>query len=125
MNAEYWQDPPELAELITKERHRLLSAYLVIASAFSALLLLGVVGGIAGENTPFYLFVVVTSLASLRALWRWRKWGFYIWVATSFVQMLWVGGITTSFISPSFYSSVILYVLLQIGGEKKGWTQLE
>jgi hypothetical protein len=70
------------------------------------------------------------------ALLRWKKWGFFGWVGTSILlvvdNLIFINThrahlslVTLARVPLPMLYVVILYVLLQIGNEKRGWTQLE
>ena len=129
-----------------KQRHGCLTAWLVlmiIASVGFAILnvgtfvILDAVGSAqqdlsAFPDVPDWVFPVLAVLATLVvvcaiALFRWKKWGFYGFVAVS--VMATVLNVTTGEeIAPRvswLVGIVILFGVLQIGEEDKGWPQLQ
>lgn len=69
----------------------------------------------------------VLNVTSAVALWKWKKWGFFGFCLSCVVALvvnLQVGvGIINSV--AGLLGALMLYGVLQIGGEKKGWTQLD
>jgi hypothetical protein len=120
-----------------KSRHGCLTAWLilmVIGNAFSALsYLLG--GEEVRQNLPYapgwvLPVLIVFSLFNLVcviALFQWKKWGFWgfcVSAAVAFVVNLIIGlGIFISFFG--LFGLAVLYGVLQIGKENKGWLQLD
>ena len=81
---------------------------------------------------PRWLFPVMgiamlINLISTFAILRWKKWGFWLFTLTACVTLcinLYIGaGISSAVFGLS--GVAILYGVLHIGGDKKGWTQLE
>jgi len=124
-----------------KQRHWCLTAWLILMIvAYSLAVLSGLITFIPGYSplpppvarrvltlalvtTCFGIANVVFSVALL----RWRKWGFFGLVGTSILVMiigLTIGNHIGRALLPVLWV-VILYAVLQIGKEKRGWTQLE
>jgi hypothetical protein len=119
-----------------KRRHGCLTTWLVLivaANSLVGLLYLFARDPIqrslpsAAWAIPVLTLVSAANVVFAIALFQWKMWGFVGLVATSgvaFVINLSVGlniaGALLGFLGP-----VVLYALLQIGGEKKSWTQLE
>ena len=120
-----------------KSRHGCLTAWLVlmiIANSATALTYLLGRGAIQGQlpDTPGWAFPVLTvfsffNLACAIALFKWKKWGFWGFCASSVVALivnLSIGlGIGTTL--GGLVGVALLYGVLQIGKENKGWSQLE
>jgi hypothetical protein len=120
-----------------KERHGCLTAWLVlmiVANSASALMYLLGSDAIRRTfpNTPAWAFPVLIvfslfNLACAMALFRWKKWGFWGFCASS------VGALVVNLsigmgIGPALGGLVgvlLLYGVLQIGKKNKGWPQLE
>ncbi len=75
----------------------------------------------------FMALVALLNVVSAVAILRWKKWGFWLFASTSFITF----GINYS-LGLSFATSIvgllgiaILYGVLHMGRDKKGWTQLE
>jgi hypothetical protein len=122
----------------TKQRHGCLAAWLVlmiIANSLTALVYLIAGGKIKSilPNAPTWALatLVVTSVCNVVfavALFQWKKWGFFGFVGTTgivFVVNLLVFHVHAGFALLGLLGVAILFVTLQVGEEKKGWTQLE
>jgi hypothetical protein len=120
-----------------KKRHGCLTAWLVlmiVGDSFSALMyLLG--SGMIRKGLPNFpawamfalILFSVFNLVCAIALFQWRKWGFWGCCASS-VVVLFVNlsiGIGTGQCLLGLVGVLILYAVLQIGAEDKGWSQLE
>ena len=136
MNADDSIPEPTAASRMGKQRHGCLTAWLVfiiIANALAALVVL-----LAGSNLadtgkfPLWVFLVqiavnVAAVAFAIALFEWKKWGFYGFLGIGIIGLvvnLASGGNAVIAIS-GLVAPAILYAVLQIGGDRKGWTQLE
>ena len=67
------------------------------------------------------------NLISAVAILRWKKWGFWLFANTSFITV-WLNytmGMSFATSIVGLVGVAILYGVLHIGGDKKGWTQLE
>jgi uncharacterized membrane protein len=125
-----------------KERHGCLTAWLVLLIILNAISLLGAAIGYLVDpqairevlpDAPGWIFTAtsVISLFSLIfaiALFAWKKWAFWGYVVSSIasviVSML-MGAAVWQWLL-GLVGVVVLYAVLQIGGEeKKGWPQLE
>jgi hypothetical protein len=122
----------------TKQRHGCLTAWLVlmiISNSLTALIYLFAGGTIKSNlpNAPAWTLPIL-ALASIAnvvfsvALFRWKKWGFFGFVATSILAMI-INlklGMHVGLLLVGLLGVVTLYAVLQIGKDKeKGWTQLE
>jgi hypothetical protein len=121
----------------TKQRHGCLTAWLVlmiVINAATALIYLFGSGMISESlpSSPGWLFPVLAVASIFNVicavvLFKWKKWGFYGFVVTSvvaFVINLMIG-INPAQAFLGLVGLAILYGVLQIGGERKGWAQLE
>jgi hypothetical protein len=120
-----------------KQRHGCLTAFLVVGIILNALgSLMNLFGGaMIRQNlpdAPGWAFPVlgidgIFNIVCLIALFQWKKWAFYGSVAAAilaFVVNLAVGlNIVQALLG--LVGIAVLYGVLQIGGDKKGWTQLE
>jgi hypothetical protein len=120
-----------------KRRHGCLTAWLVLMIFTNSLT--AVVYSLAGAflrrftpGAPRWAFPVLAAVGIVNtvcafALFRWKKWGFYGFVATALVTAVVnvVIGLKIVQILLGLAGVAILYGVLQIGSEKKGWTQLE
>jgi len=121
----------------SKNRHGCLTAFLVlivIANSASALgyFLAGDVIQRSVPGIPGWLILVLGGLSLFNlvcamALFYWRRWGFWGFVVSSAIALginLYFGiGLVRSL--SGLLGLAILYAVLQIGGENKGWSQLE
>ena len=120
-----------------KQRHGCLTALLLAFIIMNALgALMNLFGGAMIRQTfpdapgwalPVLGIAGILNLVCLIALFEWKKWGFYGAVALAilgFVVNLVVGlNILQALLG--LVGIAVLYGVLQIGGDKKGWTQLE
>jgi hypothetical protein len=120
-----------------KQRHGCLTAWLVlmiIANGFTALGTPLMVGAIQQTipNFPAWVVWPIALLAVLNvvfaiALFNWKKWGFFGFLGTSLAAFglnIYAGiGIPQAVFG--LVSIAILYGVLQIGGQKSGWSQLD
>jgi len=123
--------------LAQKQRHGCFTAYLVfMIVANSASTLVYLVGSEAiRRNTPnmpawaFPVLIVlgIFNLVCAIALFRWKKWGFWGFVTSAviaFAVNLSIG-IAPGFALVGLLGVAILYGVLHIGDERKGWSQLD
>ena len=119
---------------IEKKRHGCLFVYLVlmlIANAFYSFVYFNT--PTIPPEIPRWLFPVMgiamlINLISTFAILRWKKWGFWLFTLTAFVPFcvnLYSGMFAIYSLLSEFIVVAILYGVLQIGGDKKGWSQLE
>ncbi len=120
-----------------KERHGCLTAYLVLAIiANSATALLYLFGAAAIKRStpnipdwafPVLIVLVLFNLACAIALLRWKKWGFWGLIVSAVVTLginLTIGlGLSSAIVG--LLGVVILYGVLQIGKDNRGWPQLD
>ena len=120
-----------------KNRHGCLTAYLIvmiIANSLTGLLYLFGADAIKERlpNMPNWAFPVLIAIAIINlicafALFRWKKWGFWgfcISTAIVFVLNLAIGLSVASAIG-GLLGVAILYGVLHIGKDNKGWPQLD
>lgn len=121
----------------SKQRHGCLTAFLIlmiIANSASALgyflagdVIQRSVPGIPAWSIPVLGILSLFNLACAVALFYWKRWGFYGFVVssvTALVMNLYFGIDLVRSLS-GLLGLVILYGVLQIGGQNKGWSQLE
>jgi hypothetical protein len=122
---------------VVKQRHGCLTAWLIlmiVANGLTAIATPLMITQIrqATPNFPVWVAYVIPLLAILNvvfafAIFKWKKWGFYgfaVMAILTFCLNLYAGvGIGQALIG--LIGIAVLYGVLQIGGEKKGWTQLE
>ena len=120
-----------------KQRHGCLTVFLVvmiIANAVTALvyILAGTslrqsLGNLPGWALPVLTVLGIFNIVCAVALFQWKKWAFWVFLASAVITFainLSIGlGIGQSVLG--LVGIAILYWVLQMGGEKKGWTQLE
>ena len=122
-----------------KKRHGCLSVYLILMIIGSSFTALGnfAAGSLDVALDPLSTFPTwvypmlgifsLINIVSSFAIYKWKKWGFWLFTLTGFL---------TCFINISAGLNIlscviglsglaILYGVLQIGGDKKGWTQLD
>jgi hypothetical protein len=81
-----------------------------------------------GWTMPVMSVVGLVNVAWAVALLQWKKWGFYGFVATAAVAVVVNMMIGMSIVASGFFAFVgiaLLYGVLQIGGDRSGWSQLE
>lgn len=120
-----------------KQRHGCLTAWLVlviIANALVALLYVAGGGVVAaslpsarGWLVPVLAVLALANVAFAIALFLWKRWGFYGFVASSLVGLVvnLAAGINPAQAVFGLVGVAILYGVLQIGSANKGWPQLE
>ncbi len=120
-----------------KKRHGCLTAWLIlmlVVNSITALVYLFMGGSIresyphaSSWTIPTLIVLGLFNLSCAVALFQWKKWGFWGICASSviaFIVNLSAGvGIGSSLLG--FVGVALLYGVLQIGKENKGWTQLE
>jgi len=128
--------PFEIGEPV-KKRHGLLTVVLIVLAVFTVL---GIVRNLAlagAQQTTFPDALVWTPIAraalgvvylvGLWAIWRWKKWGFKLVLASALAT--WALYRTTGIGHLDGFASLvgflILYGALQVGGDQRGWRQLD
>lgn len=119
-----------------KSRHGCLTAWLVLMIVMnSAVALFYLVAGDVVKQAlpsapkwtlPVLIIAAAFNLVCAIALWRWKKWGFWGFVLSSIVGL--IVNLSIGIGAQSVVGLVgvaILYGVLQIGQENKGWPQLE
>lgn len=76
---------------------------------------------------PFLSVVGIVNIVCLIAVIQWKKWGFYGAVVMSVLAIVVNLAVGLNIVQAllGLVGIAILYGVLQIGGDKKGWTQLE
>lgn len=125
----------------TRKRHWSLTAWLIfIAAGSSAIILYYLLraGGIWADVPdrpawwiPMQVLWAIANLFGTIALFKWRKWGFWVICAAAIVPVVadlvvgkGIGSVLGSALGSFVYVGV-LYQALQIGEDKKGWAQLQ
>lgn len=120
-----------------KKRHGCLTAWLGLMIVVNALTALAYLLGSsmmrqAMPNAPAWAFPVLIVFAVINvvcavALFQWKKWGFWgvcVSSAAGLVVNLSIG-LSIGSVVLGLVGVAILYGILQIGGDNKGWPQLE
>jgi peptidoglycan/LPS O-acetylase OafA/YrhL len=123
---------------MSKERHWFLTLWLVLmllanlAAAFT-----NFTGAAAMReaypNAPGWSITVLGVLALLNvvgvaALFLWKKWGFWLFCLSGLAAAginLFVVGLGAGLSLFGLAGLVVLFIALQVGGERKGWPQLD
>jgi hypothetical protein len=109
-----------------KQRHWCLTAWLILMIIANSIVILSGLMAMTIKSTIALSFFIA-NVVFLVALFQWKKWGFFGYVGTNILIM--VRGLTTGWHIGRFLLQVlwvlILYAVLQVGKEKRGWTQLE
>jgi hypothetical protein len=118
-------------------RHGCLTAFLVVGIAANTIVILMYTLGSAAmqaiqPNLPNWALPVLVGLgicniAFFLAVFRWRRWGFYGFIATSVIAVIVNLSIGLSVVSSllGLSGAAILYWVLQMGGQNNGWRQLK
>ena len=124
----------------TKQRHGCLTAYLVVmlianfGVIISYLVIKNAPQGYAAGVPPIpdWAFVTLLTLGAgniicVVALLRWKIWGFWGFAGLALVTLLVNLQLGFSFaeVFSDLAAIVFLYLVLNIGGDNKGWPQLE
>jgi len=119
-----------------KQRHGCLTVWLIfIIIMNSAAALMSLERDTIRQYSPStpdwaLLILAVTSIMNVAcavALLKWKKWGFFGFIATSVITFVvnLMTGLNIVHALGGLVGIAVLYGVLQIGKEKKGWTQLE
>jgi hypothetical protein len=120
-----------------KKRHGCLTAYLIFMLVVNTLCALVVpfTTSLVEKHTPSFpswLLWVSASLCLLNvvfviALFKWKKWGFICFCIVSVVALgiNLYGGLGVGASLRGLIGIALLFGVLHIGGDKKGWSQLE
>jgi FtsH-binding integral membrane protein len=118
-----------------KQRHGCLTSYIILMIVVNSALALAylLVGSTINSGIPPWAFVVlgvfaVFNLICAIALFKWKRWGFWGFIICSVVALI-VNLIVGMGITQSLFGGVVsvalLYGVLHIGKENKGWPQLD
>ena len=122
-----------------KKRHGCLLVYLLlmlIANAFNSFVYLNPPtlppemaesANVIGWLFPVMAIVGLINLISTVAILKWKKWGFWLFTLTASIPLnlnLYFG-LSIVYSVVELIGVAILYGVLQIGGDKKAWTQLD
>jgi hypothetical protein len=110
-----------------KQRHLCLTAWLILMIIANSMIVLSRLMTMTIKSSIALSFFAIANVVFLVALFQWKKWGFLGYVGTNLLIM--VSGLMRGWHIGRFLLQVlwvlILYAVLQIGKEKRGWTQLE
>jgi uncharacterized membrane protein YfhO len=122
---------------IHKNRHGCLTAYLVfmmimnsgaaLLYLFGADLVLQGMPNMPEWSFPVLIIMSIFNLVCAVSLFRWKKWGFWGFLASGIIVII-VNlsiGLSTASALGGIVGIAILYGVLQIGKENKGWPQLD
>jgi hypothetical protein len=132
------ESPPPIVAGPTKGRPGCLTAWLwwlVVANAVAAAGSPLMLASIRQRSTPdfpawvawpFSLFSLLAAVGAF-ALLRWKKWGLYGYSlsAAAIFSLNVYAGVSASASAVGLAGVVILFAVLQLGGTKKRWSQLE
>ena len=121
-----------------KQRHGCLTVYLIFVIIVNALVALvyTFASGAIEQNLPdsspewmipLMILLLVINIVGAIALFMWKKWGFFVLVGVMVISLV-MNSIflpNPTGIAGAIVGFIILWAALQIGGDKKGWTQLE
>lgn len=120
-----------------KKRHGCLTAWLILMIIANSLTSLAFLIGsqsvrLKFPQAPPWAFPVLGALGVINlvcaiALLKWKKWGFFGFVASSLIAFAvnLMVGVPIYQALLGIVGFVVLFGLLQIGKENKGWTQLD
>ena len=121
----------------TKKRHGCLTTWLVLTIIFNVIftvLLLagaGVSKSSRGSHTwaiPALVLLLIFEIVCTLALFSWKKWGFWGFCAVNIIGIVVDIGLGISIVWPLvavLVSIAVLYGVLNIGQDNKGWPQLD
>ena len=136
-NNESSELPPQIED---KKRHGCLSVILILMIFGSAITAFGNFSAASNDDELNPILMTLPSwvlpalgifslinIVSSFAIFKWKKWGFWLYALMAFFTLcinLYVGlGIVQYLLGLT--GVAILYGVLQIGGDKKGWSQLD
>ena len=127
-NATRREEPTESQISEQKRRHGCLTAYLIFAIiANVGVALYYVFEGLAGFAIgAIFVVLLICNIICLIALFKWKKWGFWgvvVGIIIGVCLNLYLGLGPVSF--SGLIALAVLYGVLQIGKENKGWPQLD
>jgi hypothetical protein len=118
-----------------KTRHGLLTTWLVLIIIFNiiAIIIAMPKGSPSVQDLPWWqaLITIVFNLFNIVcaiALFMWKKWGFWGFCAGSvaaFIANIIMGELVILALVGMVIELTVLYLVLNIGGDNKGWPQLE
>ena len=130
------QKPPSTETEKTKKRHGCLAAWLTVIIVFNIIFaVLYLAGAGVSESSkgspawaiPVLILLLILETICALALFSWKKWGFWGFCAINLIGLIVDIGLGINMVWPSiavFVSMAILFGVLNIGQDDKGWTQL-
>jgi hypothetical protein len=121
----------------TKKRHGCLAAWLIVSIVFNIIFaVLYLIGAGVSESSkgspawtiPVLILLLVFEIICILALFAWKKWGFWGFSAINLIGLIVDIGLGINMVWPSIavlLSIAILFGVLNIGQENKGWPQLD
>jgi hypothetical protein len=121
----------------TKQRHGCLTAWLVLVIIANSLTAVGYLFArdalaVGAPGAPPWAFALLAVAAAANvvfavAIFRWKRWGFYGLVGTSILALVAnvAAGVNVAQALIGLVGPAVLFGVLQIGNERKGWNQLE
>ena len=122
------KEPQERQMSEQKQRHGCLTAYLIFAIIVNVgVALYYVLAGLAAFAIgAIFIVLLIFNIICLIALFKWKKWGFWGVVVCIIIGVclnLYLGLGPVSF--SGLIGLAVLYGVLQVGKENKGWPQLD
>ena len=119
----------------TKKRNGCLTAWLILTIAFSLIFIFvylsgGGVSVVPGGSwaVPVLVLLLILEIICAVALFSWKKWGFWGFCAVNVIGIVVDIGLGISIVWPLvavLVSIAVLYGVLNIGQDNKGWPQLD
>jgi hypothetical protein len=120
-----------------KKRHGCLAAWLYLSIIFNVVFtVLYLAGAGVSESTktsptwaiPILILLLICEIVCILALLSWKKWGFWGFCAINLIGLIVDIGLGINMIWPSIdvlVNIAILFGMLNIGQDDKGWPQLD
>jgi hypothetical protein len=117
----------------SKKRHGCLTAWLLIIILFNIGVTIYTIVVVSSDPEQYYAWAMpvqiifgVWSVICAIAIFMWKKWGFYgffLGAVAGMITNIVIGNYT--YMLQPFIALLCLFGVLNIGGDKRGWTQLE
>jgi lipopolysaccharide export LptBFGC system permease protein LptF len=116
-----------------KKRHGCLTAWLVLIIIANVAVMIISVASISSNPSNYYVWAIpveiifgVWAVVCAIALFKWKKWGFWgFFIAAIILTIIYIIAGNYVYCITPFISVGILYAVLNIGKDNKGWPQLE
>ncbi|MHB8089496.1 MAG: hypothetical protein ACYDH2_14745 [Anaerolineaceae bacterium] len=124
------ETPPQVPSVGRKNRHGCLTAYLIfmmLANTGALIMYLVQEYNFAPWVIPTLIVLLLSNITVTIALFMWKRWGFWLVcfnATASFVINL-IIGVSILQALMGFVGIGVLYGVLQIGKNNKGWPQLD